>query len=79
MLQKDMEPIIRFIDKKNVISHKLSKQHFSKEDNHLKKDLSRLGRSLSNTVLVDVESSKDYLSNTLVLKRWKGDAEDRDL
>ena len=79
MMPKDMQSLIRFVDRKNVIAYKLYQHHFFKENHKFKKDLSRLGRSLSNTILIDVQNQQICPLNTFVIKKWLGNGDDKAL
>ncbi|KAK9171033.1 RNA polymerase II CTD/NL1 interacting protein like phosphatase [Cryptosporidium meleagridis] len=59
----------------------LNKNHFSKTNGKLFKNLSRLGRNLNRVILVDNESysSKIQYDNSIVLPIFKGDPYDNEL
>ena len=54
---KEIQTLIKFVDRKNKIAYKLYKHHLVKYKSKYHKDLTRLGRPLSHVVLVDVEES----------------------
>ena len=78
-MPKEMEALIRFVDRKNNIKHKLYKQHFIKTKEGFKKVLSRIGRPLTEMLLVDVQECEQNPFNTFIMKKWTGNSEDKSL
>ena len=76
--QNYADPIIDFIDKKKLVSHRLYRQHLTLHNNKLIKDLSKIGRELNRTMILDNLPENFILQqeNGIYIKSWFGDPED---
>lgn len=52
-MQEYADFILDLIDEKRVISHRLYRQHTTYDNGTHVKDLSRIGRSLKSTIIID--------------------------
>lgn len=68
-------------DPKRLIQHRLYRQHTLQIGNVYIKDLSKLGRDLKKTIIVDNMPSNFQLQqeNGLFIKSWVGDQNDKTL
>ena len=78
------DKILNQIDKNKVwIKYRLYREHltFDNEELSIFKDLSKLGRDLSKTIIIDNREENFVLqpNNGLLIKTWNGDFEDREL
>ena len=78
------DKILNQIDKNKVwIKYRLYREHltFDNEEFSIFKDLSKLGRDLSKTIIIDNREENFVLqpNNGLLIKTWNGDFEDREL
>lgn len=73
--------ILDKIDKKESIRHRLYRQHTTVQDGHSFKDLNRLGRDLSKTVIIDnnPENYQMQVENGIYIKSWYGEEDDQAL
>ncbi|XP_015190956.1 PREDICTED: mitochondrial import inner membrane translocase subunit TIM50-C-like [Polistes dominula] len=74
-------PILDALDPNGYIMYRLFRDATRFTDGHHVKDLTSLNRDLSKVIVVDWDddSIKYYPENTLKLKRWTGDDNDKDL
>lgn len=74
-------PILDALDPNGYIMYRLFRDATRFTDGHHVKDLTSLNRDLSKVIVVDWddESIKYYPENTLKLKRWTGDDNDKSL
>lgn len=74
-------PILDALDPNGYIMYRLFRDATLFKDGHHVKDLTSLNRDLSKVIVVDWddESIKYYPENTLKLKRWTGDDNDKSL
>lgn len=74
-------PILEALDPNGYIMYRLFRDATRFTDGHHVKDLSALNRDLSKVIVIDwdEESIKYYPENTLKLKKWTGDDNDRTL
>ena len=72
------DPIIDRIDKDKRISFRLYRKHNSFTGKRFIKDLSRLGRDLRRTIIVDnvAENFQKQPDNGIFIKSWYNDPED---
>ena len=82
--KKYADPIINQLDKTNkIISYKLYREHLSYDDDNGSglKDLSKIGRDLKRTIIIDNIADNYILQkdNGLVIKTWEGNFDDREL
>ena len=80
--QKDYTDfILQKVDVEGTISHKLYREHTVCVDNVYIKDLSRLGRNLATTIIVDNNPRSFQLqpSNGIYVRTWTGDPDDKAL
>ncbi|XP_014614437.1 PREDICTED: mitochondrial import inner membrane translocase subunit TIM50-C [Polistes canadensis] len=77
----NMFPILDALDPNGYIMYRLFRDATHFTDGHHVKDLTSLNRDLSKVIVVDwdEESIKYYPENTLKLKRWTGDDNDKSL
>ena len=78
------DKILNQIDKnKSWIKYRLYREHLTFDDEELSifKDLSKLGRDLSKTIIIDNRQENFELqpNNGLLIKTWNGDFEDKEL
>lgn len=66
---------------KNLISHRLYRKHTQFIDNKTVKDLSRIGRDLKKTILVDnvKDNARFQKDNLILIKSWYSDIFDTEL
>eukprot|EP00826_Nyctotherus_ovalis_P006297 TRINITY_DN11477_c0_g1_i1.p5 TRINITY_DN11477_c0_g1~~TRINITY_DN11477_c0_g1_i1.p5 ORF type:complete len:118 (-),score=18.90 TRINITY_DN11477_c0_g1_i1:14-367(-) len=69
------------LDFRGSIRYRLYRQHAIPYNGGYIKDLSRLGRSLAKTIIVDnlAENFQLQLENGIMIKTWTGDPEDNAL
>lgn len=69
------------LDKEKTISHKLYRQHTRSSNNVFIKDLSRIGRDLSKTIIIDNIKENFHLQaqNGIHIKHFLGDENDTEL
>lgn len=75
------DPVIDFLDKTKTIKHRLYRESCVFAEGLYLKDLSRLGRPLDQTILVD-NAATSYLlqpENGVAIKSWFSDQEDTEL
>ena len=75
------DPVINFLDPERRIKYRLYREDCVMLQGLYIKDLSRLGRALANTALVD-NSPASYLLQpqcAIAIKSWFNDPEDREL
>lgn len=75
------DPVIDFLDKTKTIRHRLYRESCVFAEGLYLKDLSRLGRQLDQTILVD-NAATSYLlqpENGVAIKSWFSDQEDTEL
>jgi Dullard-like phosphatase family protein len=75
------DPVIDFLDKTKTIRHRLYRESCVYAEGLYLKDLSRLGRPLDQTILVD-NAATSYLlqpENGVAIKSWFSDQEDTEL
>jgi len=80
-LSKYANPLLDQMDKKNVIRHRLYREHCVKYDGNYVKDLSVLDRDLSQTIIID-NSAMSYLfhpRNAIGCSNFIDDITDREL
>lgn len=80
-LQDYADYILDRLDDKNSVSHRLYRQHTRFEGGVYQKDLSKLGRDLSRTLIIDNSAENFQLQpdNGIYIKSWYCDAEDEAL
>jgi len=73
--------ILQKVDIEQTISHKLYREHTTLVDGIFIKDLSKLGRDLSKTVIIDnnPKSFQLHPSNGVYIRTWKNDPADKAL
>ena len=73
--------ILDRLDKQKCISHRLYRQHTDLRNNVNIKDLSKIGRCLSKTIIVDniAENFQLQSNNGIFIKSWYNDKNDRAL
>lgn len=73
--------ILDDLDNNGYISHRLYRQHCTSEQDSHYKDLEKLGRDLSKTIIVDnsPHNFKYNEDNGLMIKTWKDDPTDEQL
>jgi RNA polymerase II subunit A small phosphatase-like protein len=75
------DPVIDFLDKTRIVKHRLYRDSCVFVEGLYLKDLSRLGRPLDQTILVD-NAATSYLlqpENGVAIKSWFNDLEDTEL
>ena len=77
-LQDYADYVLDRMDTENTISHRLYRNHTTVADNVYQKDLSRLGRDLSKTLIVDNNAENFQLQpdNGVYIKSWYDDPSD---
>ena len=67
--------------KGQIISGRLGHESTLLKDGHYIKDLSYMGRDIRDMVVIDFAAEKvgNHPNNVIVLPRWEGDREDREL
>jgi CTD small phosphatase-like protein 2 len=80
-IQKYADWILDDLDKENMISYRLYRQHTIPAGNHFLKDLKLLGRDLSKVIIVDNVSDNFQLQseNGILIKSWYDDMTDNTL
>jgi len=80
-MSKYAEPLIKILDSTNVVQACLFREHCTYIDGTFVKDLSRLGRSLRNVILVDNSPICFSLQNEngIPIKSWYEDKKDNEL
>lgn len=80
-LQDYADYILDRLDTQNWISHRLYRNHCDLQGNVFQKDLSKLGRDLSKTLIVDNSAENFQLQpdNGIYIKSWYDDPEDKAL
>lgn len=73
--------IIERVDTEKKISHKLYREHTSTIGNSIVKDLNKIGRDLSRTVIIDNNPHAFQLQpkNGIYIRTWLSDPEDKAL
>lgn len=77
-LQDYADWILNRLDVNKCITHRLYRQHTTSEVNYNVKDLSKLGRDLSTTIIVDniPENFQLQPENGIYIKSWFKDPDD---
>ena len=72
---------IDLLDDSKLVAHRLYRQHADRESGVFIKDLSKLGRDLKTTIIVDnvQENFMRQLENGIRIKSWYDDATDNSL
>ena len=72
---------LEFMENVSCISHRLYRQHALPFKGYYVKDLSRIGRQLTKTIIVDntPENFKNHRANGLFIQSWYGDESDNTL
>ncbi|CAD8084697.1 unnamed protein product [Paramecium sonneborni] len=80
-LQDYADFILDLIDKSNVISHRLYRQHTTLIDGTHVKDLTFVGRDLNTTIIIDnmAENFQHQPENGICIQSWYGEEDDRAL
>ena len=85
-LKSYADPILDQLDPNHFISHRLSREHCVYYNGEYVKDLSRLGRDMSNVVILDVKSTQNspvsyrfHPANGLPIKSFTNDQKDDEL
>ena len=75
------DSILDSIDKKNLLSHRLYREHTRIEDYVSIKDISLINRDLSKSIIIDNIASNFKLQprNGIAISTWTGDTEDLSL
>ena len=75
------DQLINLVDVGNWVAHRLYREHTNHFDEVFHKDLRRLGRDLSKTIIVDNNPLNFKLqpANGIYIKSWFGDQEDQAL
>ena len=75
------DQIINLLDPHDLIAHRLYREHTDYHNGIHIKDLSKLGRSLSEIIIVDniADNFKLHEKNGIYIKSWYGDADDNSL
>lgn len=73
--------ILNDLDKQQFISHRLYRDHTKNKNGVYLKDISKLGRSLKKTIIVDNIDDNFALQeeNGIPIKSWYSDTQDREL
>mmetsp|Transcript_43692 Transcript_43692/g.103129 ORF Transcript_43692/g.103129 Transcript_43692/m.103129 type:complete len:321 (+) Transcript_43692:175-1137(+) len=80
-MAKYANPLLDKLDSHGVIAHRLFREACTRYPNGYVKDLSRLGRSLSDVIIID-NSPMCYAlqpANAIPIKTWRDDMSDREL
>lgn len=80
-LSKYADPLLDMLDKKSVITGRLFREHCVLHGGNYVKDLTKLGRKLKNTVIID-NAPKSYLfqpNNAVNCTSWFDDKRDTEL
>lgn len=80
-LSKYAEPLVDILDPEKLCSYRLFREHCTYMNNAFVKDLSRLGREMTDVIIVD-NSPIAYLlqpENALPILSWYDDMTDREL
>lgn len=80
-LAKYANPLLDLLDTNKVVNHRLFRESCVNFQNNLVKDLSKLGRDLKGTIIID-NSPTSYLlhqTNALPILSWFDDDSDREL
>ncbi|KAM3129455.1 hypothetical protein pb186bvf_018447 [Paramecium bursaria] len=80
-LQDYADFILDLIDKDNVISHRLYRQHTTFHNGTFVKDLTKIGRSLKTSIIIDnlAENFQFQSDNGIFIQSWYGEPDDRAL
>lgn len=80
-LQDYADFILDIIDNNSTIKHRLYRQHTSLHEGSTVKDLSKLGRNLAKTLIIDnlPENFSIQPENGIYIQSWFGEPEDRAL
>lgn len=71
-----LNKLIDILDKKRLIQYRLFRHHAIKSYGRYYKDMSRLGRDLSKTILLDVQLDKLSKDNEIQVRPWLGSSKD---
>ena len=77
-IQEYADWVLDIVDSDKLIDHRLYRQHADREGGVFVKDLSKLGRDLKTTIIVDnvMENFMRQPSNGIKIKSWYDDMED---
>jgi len=80
-LSKYADPVLDLLDRYKVIKHRLFRESCTNHQGNYVKDLSRLGRELKNSIIID-NSESSYLfhrQNAIPIETWFDDENDTEL
>lgn len=80
-LQKYADPLLDLLDTRKVVAYRLFREACVNFNGQLVKDLSKLGRDLRHTIIVD-NSPTSYMlhvQNAMPIRSWFDDPDDREL
>jgi len=80
-LSKYADPVLDLLDRYKVVKHRLFREACTNHQGNYVKDLSRLGRKLQNSIIID-NSESSYLfhrQNAIPIETWFDDENDTEL